>query len=246
MSTVSPASVTRAALVVVAAGAGRRLGGPARKALVPLAGEPLVAHALRALLRLPWLDPVVLVGHPEDSAALRAVLERLPRPVRLVDGGARRQDSVRAGLAALAALADGEDDGIVLVHDAARPFVPLDALPALVAAAAARGAAILAVPVADTIKSVDAGTPPAISGTLPRERLWAAQTPQAFRREALATLLSEAEARGVSVTDEAALYEAAGRDVACVTGSRLNFKVTTADDLRLAEAFVGRLPGRED
>jgi 2-C-methyl-D-erythritol 4-phosphate cytidylyltransferase len=223
--------VTRAALVVVAAGAGRRLGGPARKALVPLAGEPLVAHALRALLRLPWLDPVVLVGHPEDSAALRAVLERLPRPVRLVDGGARRQDSVRAGLAALAALADGEDDGIVLVHDAARPFVPLDALPALVA---------------DTIKSVDAGTPPVISATLPRERLWAAQTPQAFRREALATLLSEAEARGVSVTDEAALYEAAGRDVACVTGSRLNFKVTTADDLRLAEAFVGRLPGRED
>jgi 2-C-methyl-D-erythritol 4-phosphate cytidylyltransferase len=228
-----------AALVVVAAGAGRRLGGPARKALVSLGGRPLVEHALRALLGLPWLEPVVVVGHPEDGEALAAVLAGLPRAARLVDGGARRQDSVRAGLQALP-----EETDMVLVHDAARPFVPLDALPALAAAARSVGAAILAVPVADTIKSVRDGDAPTVERTVPRDALWAAQTPQAFRRLELLALLADAGRRGATVTDEASLYEADGREVACVAGSRLNFKVTTADDLRLAEALLTRAPGR--
>jgi 2-C-methyl-D-erythritol 4-phosphate cytidylyltransferase len=229
----------RAALVVVAAGAGRRLGGRERKALVPLGGRPLLEHALWALLGPAWIDPVVVVGHPEDRAALRNVLQGLPRAAQLVDGGARRQDSVRAGLEALPGGTD-----IVLVHDAARPFVPVDALRALVEAAQACGAAILAVPVADTIKSVRGGTPPTIERTIPRDKLWAAQTPQAFRRDDLLSLLSAAERQGVSVTDEAALYEAEGREVACVAGSHLNFKVTTVDDLRVAEALLQRATGR--
>jgi 2-C-methyl-D-erythritol 4-phosphate cytidylyltransferase/2-C-methyl-D-erythritol 2,4-cyclodiphosphate synthase len=224
---------------VVAAGAGRRLGGPVRKALVPVAGKPLVEHALRALLGAPWIAPIVVVAHPEDLDTLGRVLEGLPRPARLVEGGARRQDSVRAGLAALP-----DDTDLVLVHDAARPFVPVGALAALVEAAAEHGAAILAMPVADTIKSVGAGTSPTIDKTLPRDRLWAAQTPQAFRRSELLALLEAADENGVSVTDEAALYESDGRRVACVTGSRLNFKVTTADDLRLAEALLQGASGR--
>lgn len=222
-----------AALIVVAAGEGRRLGQGRHKALVPLDGRPLVEHTLRRLLAVPELTPVVLVGHPDDRAPLTALLAGLPRPVRLVDGGARRQDSVRAGLAALESKA-----GVVLVHDAARPFVPVEALPALIDAATEDGCAILAVPVADTIKATDPGRPDHVARTLPRDDLRAAQTPQAFRGDALRERLRHAEAEGHTVTDEARLFEAAGRPVRLVPGSRLNFKITTEDDLRLAEALL--------
>jgi 2-C-methyl-D-erythritol 4-phosphate cytidylyltransferase len=227
----------RAALIVVAAGTGARLGAGTHKALVDLHGVPLVERTLRRLLaqRGVILDPVVLVGHPDDREALGAVLARIDRPIRLVDGGARRQDSVAAGLRALP-----PGTPLVLVHDAARPFVPVEALPALLAAAVDTGAALLAVPVADTIKEAQAadGGAPLAARTIPRERLWAAQTPQACRTADLARLLAEADARHVVATDEAALFEAAGLPVALVQGSRLNFKITTEEDLALARALL--------
>ena len=228
----------RAALIVVAAGAGTRLQAPRRKALVPLGGQPLVEHALRRLLALDWLAPVVLVGHPGDRAELAALLARLPRPVTLVDGGERRQDSVLAGVRALPAEAE-----IVLVHDAARPFVPVDRLAELAAAARSLGAALLAMPLADTIKQTRADDPQRSGGTLDRARLRAAQTPQAFRRAELVALLERAAER--VVTDEAALFEAAGFAVGFVEGSARNFKITTADDLGLAEALLAAEPHRE-
>jgi 2-C-methyl-D-erythritol 4-phosphate cytidylyltransferase len=243
----------RAALIVVAAGTGSRLGGTRHKALVSLGGEPLVAHCLRRLLALPWLDPAVLVGHPDDRPALLELIAGLERPVRLVDGGARRQDSVVAGLTALPdgpARGAGRGAGaggaampdVVLVHDAARPFVPTDRLDRLVALASAGGAAILALPIADTVKEAapleDPRDPPRARATLPRQHLWAAQTPQAARRADLLALLQDAAREGRTVTDEAALFEAALLPVAFVEGSRFNFKVTSAEDLRLAEAVL--------
>jgi 2-C-methyl-D-erythritol 4-phosphate cytidylyltransferase len=226
----------RAGLIVVAAGTGRRLGAERHKALVMLGGEPLVLHALRRLLTLPQLAPAVLVGHPDDRDALAGLLETLPRPVRLVDGGARRQDSVAAGLAALG---EGEDvPEVVLVHDAARPFVPLAPLPALIALARELGAALLAVPLADTVKQACDGDGGRSLRTVPREDLRAAQTPQAFRRVELLRELARAEREGRSVTDEAGLFEVAGLDVGFVEGSPLNFKVTTQQDLRLAEGVL--------
>jgi 2-C-methyl-D-erythritol 4-phosphate cytidylyltransferase len=233
MTPPTPSDAPRAALVVVAAGTGSRLGASVHKALVPLAGRPLVEHTLLALLAVESLDPVVLVGHSHDRAELTALVSGLPRPVMVVDGGARRQDSVEAGLAAL-----GHDaPEVVLVHDAARPFVPVEALPEL-ARAARGGCALLAIPVADTVKRARDDDPTLADGTVPRDGLWAAQTPQAFDRARLASLLSDAERSGRTVTDEAGLFETAGLPVRFVEGSRINFKVTTEQDLALARALL--------
>ncbi|RKY19048.1 MAG: 2-C-methyl-D-erythritol 4-phosphate cytidylyltransferase [Planctomycetota bacterium] len=222
-----------AALIVVAAGTGSRLGASVHKALVTVAGKPLVEHTLATLLAWEGLDPVVLVGHSDDRKQLTALLARLPREVHLVDGGTRRQDSVAAGLAALPEQAPA----VVLVHDAARPFVPMQALPELIEAA--RGAcALLATPVADTIKRADPDDPTRSAGTVPRHELWAAQTPQAFDRARLGQLLDQAQHEERSVTDEAALFEAACLPVRFVEGSRRNFKITTEQDLALARALL--------
>ena len=249
----------RAALVVVAAGTGSRLGAEQHKALVELGGRPLVERTVLRLLAEDWLDPVVLVGHADDLPALKQLAGTWPRTVTVVSGGARRQDSVASGLFTVMTLPDPPE--VVLVHDAARPFPPCDALGQLADAAAAHGAALLAVPVADTLKQqTDADTDgragvtsngasngraedpagPAdalVRTTVPRAGLWAAQTPQAFRRNALLDRLALAESEGRTVTDEAALFEEQG-EVALVRGSSHNFKITTMDDLRLAEALL--------
>jgi len=224
---------THAGLIVVAAGTGSRLGATVHKALVELEGSPLVEHTLRHLLTQTHLDPVVLVGHADDRSALEALTARLPRPVQLVDGGARRQDSVAAGLSAL-----GDRCDVVLVHDGARPFVPLDAIDPLIAAAAEHGCALLAVPVTDTLKQAQADHSSIVERTISRDGLWAAQTPQAFDRAALTEQLCAVTAAGLTLTDEAGMFEAAGLPVHFVEGSPLNFKVTTKDDLLLARALL--------
>lgn len=233
-------SIPSCGLVVVAAGTGQRLGAPVHKALVELDGRPLVEHTLRRLLGRPDLSPVVLVGHADDRPRLERLLATLPRPVTLVDGGARRQDSVRAGLEALG---DPAPD-LVLVHDGARPFVPLERLDDLVAAARRTGAALLASPVSDTLKEVP-DPDGRVRRTVPRAHLWAAQTPQAFDRARLLELLERADAEGTTVTDEAGLCEAAGLAVTVVEGSRRNLKVTTPEDLELARALL-RLSSADD
>lgn len=214
----------RAAAILVAAGRGERLGGHAPKALVPLDGRTLLARAAEALLACPALEavqPVLPAGTalPDDARAL-GLLAPVP-------GGVRRQDSVRAGLDAL----PGHFD-LVAVHDAARPLVRPDAVARVLAAAEAHGAALLAVPVADTLKRVRDGR---VVETPPRDELWAAQTPQAFRRELLREALDKAEAEGRTGTDCASLVEALGAEVAVVQGDRDNRKITHPEDLAAAE-----------
>lgn len=226
-------SRSRCGLVVVAAGTGQRLGAAVHKALVELDGRPLVEHTLRRLLTRVDLDPVVLVGHPSDLPRLQTLCAGLARPVVLVPGGARRQDSVRAGLEALGA----DAPPLALIHDGARPCVPLERLDALIEAARQTGAALLASPVSDTLKDVAADTGRVLR-TVPRQGLWAAQTPQAFDRARLLALLDEAERAGTSVTDEAGLCESAGLAVTVVEGSTSNLKVTTPADLELARALL--------
>jgi len=214
----------RAAAILVAAGRGERLGGHTPKALVPLAGRTLIARAAEALLACPAVEavqPVLPAGValPDDAGSL-GLLEPAP-------GGARRQDSVRAGLEALPAHYD-----LVAVHDAARPLVRPEAVARVLAAAEARGAALLAVRVADTLKRVRGGR---VVETPPREELWAAQTPQAFHRELLREALAKAESAGRTGTDCAALVEALGAEVAVVEGDRDNRKITHPEDLAAAE-----------
>ncbi|OJW28929.1 MAG: bifunctional 2-C-methyl-D-erythritol 4-phosphate cytidylyltransferase/2-C-methyl-D-erythritol 2,4-cyclodiphosphate synthase [Rhodospirillales bacterium 69-11] len=217
----------RIASLLVAAGSGVRFGAETPKQFLRIGGKPVIRHAAEALAA--ESDILQPVG---DAAAIEAALTGLPhRPV--VAGGATRQDSVRAGLEALAPFAPD----IVLVHDAARPIVPKGTIAALVAALAEAPGAIPAAPVADTLKRVVAG---AITETVPRDGLFRAQTPQAFR---FATLLAAHRAELQGATDDASLLEAAGERVLVVPGSEDNIKLTWPEDLgRLERAMTTLFP----
>ena len=217
--------------VIVGAGRGERMGG-VDKVFVPLGGRPILAYSLDAFQESPLIDRIVLVLGPANIDIGRALVADGPwgKVGAIVLGGARRQDSVRAGVAAL----DGCD--LVAVHDAARPFVTADLIARGIAAARAHGAAIAAMPVKETIKQV--GADGLIRHTPPRDELWAAQTPQFAPQAALARALALAEERGQTVTDEAAAIEAGGEPVAVFRGAYTNIKVTTPDDLLLATAIL--------
>ena len=210
-------------LIVVAAGSGTRLGRAEPKALVSIAGRPLLAWTLGSLAPAGF-DRTVVTAPPDRLEEFRRVAG--PR-VEVVAGGQTRSGSVRAGFAALAA-ADGD---LVAVHDAARLLVTAAEAAAVVDAAARTGAAIAAIPVVDTMKVASGGR---ILRTLDRSELVAAATPQAFR----ASVLRRALDSGRDATDEAALCEDLGIPVEVVAVSRLAFKVTTPADLELAEAVL--------
>jgi 2-C-methyl-D-erythritol 4-phosphate cytidylyltransferase len=221
----------KVAALVLAAGRGERLGLGAPKAFVPLAGRPLLLHALEALCVCAELDLVVPVVAPDDLSRLRTwqdALARLPRLGAAVEGGRERQDSVRAGLRALP-----PEVGWVAVHDAARPFVSGEDVRRVIEAARATGAALLATPARDTIKRVRGGR---VVETPPRAECWAAQTPQVFRRDWLEEGLAKADADGVMATDDAALVERLGLAVRVVEGDPGNWKITLPADLTAAEA----------
>ena len=211
------------AAILVAAGTGQRFGAGQPKQFLPLAGKPVVRHAAERLLAAgAVLQPV------GDPAALAGALAGLPcRPP--VPGGAERQDSVRAGLEALADLAPE----IVLVHDAARPLIPAGTIAALLAALRTHPGAIPALPVAETLKR---GSGEVILETVPRAGLYRAQTPQGFRYALLRDL--HRQAAGGAATDDAALLEAAGYTVALVPGDEDNIKLTWPEDLMRLERIV--------
>jgi len=215
--------------VVVAAGRGERLGVP-EKVLLPLAGRAMLAWSLRALERAETVGSVVVVAGSHTLEAVGRLIhdENLPKVQAIVAGGARRQDSVSAGLVALP-----EGIEIVLVHDGARPLAEPELFDRCAAAAAESGAAIAATPVGDTLKRVKEGT---IAGTIDRTGLWAAQTPQAFRLEWLRRAMAASSAE--TVTDEARLCEVAGLPVTVVPSSLANLKVTHTEDIPVADALL--------
>jgi len=220
-------------VVVVAAGAGVRAGPPADelKQFRSILGVPMLLRALRPFTSHPDVALVVIAvpagvatRPPEWLATL--VGERLA----LVAGGASRAQSVRAGLAALPAGA-----GVVLVHDGARPFVSRETIDAVIAKARAGVGAVAAVPVSDTVKEVVEGN--RITKTVSRERLWRAQTPQGFPRDMIERAYALL-ANGDAASDDATMCERAGLPVEVVPDTAYNFKVTTADDFRIAEALA--------
>ena len=215
------------AALLMAAGHGARFGAPTPKQYLPLLGRPVIRHAAEALLREGRVDrllPVVAAGEEDRVAALLAGLPVLPP----VAGGTTRAASVRAGLEALVA----HTPDIVLVHDAARPVIPPGTIPALLAALDSAPGAIPAQPVSDTLKR---GADGRILETVPREGLFRAQTPQAFRFDAL---LAAHRAGDAGATDDAALLEAAGLPVALVPGAESNVKITWPEDLARVEAHL--------
>jgi 2-C-methyl-D-erythritol 4-phosphate cytidylyltransferase len=221
------------AALVLAAGRGERLGSAVPKAFVPLAGRPLLVHAVESLCAagiIETLVPVVAPGELARIDALAAELAAYSGVAPAVVGGAERQDSMRAGMAAL-----GPEVEWVAVHDAARPLVRPADVRRVVEAAQRDGAAILAVPVRDTIKRVRGSR---IVETPPRLECYAAQTPQVFRVALLREAMEKACADGFVGTDDAELVERMGVRVSVVEGDRSNFKVTDASDLAEAERWL--------
>jgi len=220
----------RVAALVLGAGRGERLGHAVPKAFVPVAGRPLFAHALEALAAtqaIDWVVPVVPADALERFAGMAQAFRCHGKLGPPVAGGEERQDSVAAGLAVLA-----EDVGLVAVHDAARPLVRAQDVERVIAAARSHGAAILAVPLRDTVKRVRAGF---VVETPPREECWAAQTPQVFRVELLREALAKAAAERRRGTDCAQLVEALGVPVHVVAGDPGNLKLTGPEDLAQIE-----------
>jgi len=222
----------KVAAVIVAAGRGYRAGGDLPKQYRALAGEPVIRPTLAAFLGHPQIAAVQPVIHPDDQAIFQAATAGLERLLPAVPGGATRQASVRAGLEALRA---AEPD-LVLIHDAARPFLSSDLISRAIAAASEHGAAVPAIPVTDTVKVVDARN--MVSETLDRSRLRTVQTPQAFAYEVIVALHDRAAAAGRhDFTDDAALAEWAGRAVNVFGGEAGNVKLTTSEDFERAEAL---------
>jgi len=212
--------------IIVAAGRGERLGGETPKALVDLAGRSMLRRSAEALAACAEVNALVVVAPSGFERIAGDEVFGTGKLRAVVTGGATRQDSVRAGLARTT-----DRDSVVLVHDAARPFVDAEVVARVLEGVRAHGAAIPVGPVVDTIKRVKAGR---IGATVDRDALGAAQTPQGFDRKGLLAAYARAARAGVALTDEAMAMEQAGLPVAAVPGSARNFKITTPDDLNRA------------
>jgi 2-C-methyl-D-erythritol 4-phosphate cytidylyltransferase/2-C-methyl-D-erythritol 2,4-cyclodiphosphate synthase len=225
--------------IIAAGGAGTRVGGDVPKQLLDVDGRSLLARSVAAFDRHPDVSALVVVLPEPLSATGRALIGDTNRAVRIVSGGVRRQDSVANAFDAVP-----EETDIVLVHDAARPFVSAEVITRAIDGARSYGAAIVAVGATDTVKRIGAGGDPVIRETLPREQIFLAQTPQAFRRDVLRDAIAMGRA-GLEATDEAALAERAGHPVRIVEGDPANVKITTASDLaRARQLRAPTLPGR--
>jgi 2-C-methyl-D-erythritol 4-phosphate cytidylyltransferase / 2-C-methyl-D-erythritol 2,4-cyclodiphosphate synthase len=220
--------------IIAAGGSGSRLGSAVPKQLLDVAGRSLLRRSIEAFASHPAISDVIVALPPALAANPPAWLEG----VRVVAGGERRQDSVANAVDAVDAVTD-----VVLIHDAARPFVSRDVITRAIEGAAAHGAAIAAVPVSDTVKRVIHEADGAvIVETLPRDEIFLAQTPQAFTREVIREAVA-ASRSGVAATDEAMLAERGGRRVHVVAGDPANVKITTAGDLEEARRkFDGTAP----
>lgn len=239
-------------VIIPAAGLGTRMSVAAakkgKKAPLPtkqfaeLGGVPILIHTLRKFLQAPQVSEIFLALRKPEAEQFKPQLDKElksagGKKVQIVEGGEHRQHSVANALAKVKAAADD----IVLVHDAVRPFVDNEIIASVIAAAEKHGAAIAGVPAVDTVKQVDRTAEGAIvASTIPRERVVQAQTPQGFRYAVLRQAFDEAQAEGFVGTDEASLVERMGHEVAVVMGSPKNIKITTPDDLELAEFFVAQ------
>lgn len=223
----------RTLAILVAAGRGERMGADCPKAFVQLAGEALLRRAARAFEDSEAVDAVVAVVPAGWEPAARDVLVGLKKLRAVVPGGARRQDSVGAGLDH----AGPAFDGVVLVHDAARPLVSSETIARVARAARESGAALPVLGMVDTVKRVEGGR---VVETLDRATLAAAQTPQGFRVVLLREAYRRAAERGLLLTDEAMAVEALGEPVVAVPGQPTNRKLTTPEDLEWAEQHLQR------
>ena len=220
------------AAIIPAAGQGVRMGS--KKQFLRLDGVPIFIRTLRKLADCPDVTELFMAAPREDIEAIEQNIqdERIEKPVTVVEGGASRQESVGNCLRCLAG-----DTDLVAVHDAVRPFVSAEMISSVIAEAARSGASILGILSMDTVKQVRQTR---IVGTIPREQIVLAQTPQVFRYSVLKQAFDKARAESFVGTDEASLVEHLGVDVTVVPGSERNIKITTPADLELARFYLGQ------
>ena len=230
-------------VIIPAAGLGTRMSAVSTsdksksKQFLELQGTPILIHTLRKFGANRQVDEIVVALRKNEIAAFQKLAEAagIKKPLRVVEGGEHRQDSVANALAAL----NASEDDIVLVHDAVRPFVTDETIDGVIEAVKKYGAAIAGIPAIDTVKQVDRTSDGAVVlATVPRERMVMAQTPQGFRFGPLKKAFDEAHVDGFLGTDEASLIERAGGTVHVVMGSPRNLKITTPGDLELAEFIL--------
>ena len=232
-----PSPSGRVAALVPAAGRGERLGPGAPKALRELSGSPMLVHAVKALAASPLVDLVVVAAPAESVEQVRSLLggSEIGAELAVVAGGETRPESVARALINLP-----HDVDVVLVHDAARPLVPVEVVSSVAAAVREGHPAVIPVlPMVDTIRSVDAAG--SITGTVPRDQLRAVQTPQGFQRSVLQRAHAEVDD---SVTDDAGMVESLGIPLHAVEGHEESFKVTRPMDIVLAEAVIAKRRAR--
>ena len=225
-------------VIFPAAGQGKRMNAGVNKVFLELAGRPMLIRTLLRFSAVPEVGELIVVVGEDEIAAVSRLLVHVKglKPYHVVAGGSERQYSVWNGLKRVA-----DDADVVLVHDAARPLVTSCTIEAVIAAARAQGAAIAAVPEKNTIKVVsETGI---VRSTPARSTLWAVQTPQGFRKDILIEANEKAEADGFLGTDDASLVERLGRPVRVVMSDYSNIKVTTPEDLLVAEAFLRQAHG---
>ncbi len=229
----------KVSVILPAAGLGTRMGrsspeksGTSRKQFMLLEGSPILLHTIRKFVASPSVTEIVVALRPDDSEWAAEMLhqEHFSTPVRLVQGGDSRQQSVDNALAALS-----PDTDLVAVHDAVRPFIDIETIEKVVAEAAANGAAIVAIVPVDTVKQVHLNK---VRATIPRERLVLAQTPQVFRHDLLRQAFDKAREDGFIGTDESSLVERLDVDVHVVAGNDRNIKITRTSDMELARLFL--------
>jgi 2-C-methyl-D-erythritol 4-phosphate cytidylyltransferase len=222
------------AVIVPAAGKSTRFGGREKKPFVSLDGRPVWLRTAEMFWKRDDVSKVYLVIAPDDREEFRGRFGHLLAfaNAEVVAGGEERFDSVANTL-------DRIPDTVefVAIHDAVRPLTPHSLIDTVFSTAKKHGAAMLAMPVADTLKHVDAATN-RITKTVPREGLWMAQTPQVFRRELIVAAYAKRKEMNIPITDDAQLVEAQGHEVVVVRGSPVNFKITTQEDIELAEAIL--------
>jgi 2-C-methyl-D-erythritol 4-phosphate cytidylyltransferase len=218
--------------IIVAAGKGIRMNDTVLKQYMPLAGCPVVSHTLGVFDGCNLINKIFLVVSQKDFDYCRNnILPMLNKEIKLVAGGKERQDSVYNGLIAV-----GENNGIVIIHDGVRPFANKEMLKLCVKGAKKHGACIIGVPVQDTLKKVSRSGD--IEKTIERKNIWIAQTPQAFKYNIIKEAHEYARMKGYAGTDDAFLVEQMGENVKIIKGSKNNIKITTREDLKLAEVML--------
>ncbi|WAA09455.1 2-C-methyl-D-erythritol 4-phosphate cytidylyltransferase [Fervidibacillus albus] len=221
-------------VIIPAAGMGKRMGYGKNKLFIPIRHTPIIVHTLAIFEKDEWCKEIILVINEKEREEIESLIQsyEITKVSKIINGGSERQQSVYAGLKTV-----NGDEEIVLIHDGARPMVNIAHIRKLVQEASLKGAAVLGVPVKDTIKKVKDGI---VMETIDRATLWSIQTPQAFRASVIKTAHESAEKDRFLGTDDASLVERIGQNVIIIEGDYENIKITTKEDLFFAESLLSK------